>query len=81
MDSSDTPTPVDGSTPTSTAQESASEPKTRRKTDIAWAYCTHITQGGKKKIKCMYCDMVCGRFNLTGSKQSNRFLAVEPMNQ
>lgn len=49
MDSSDTPTPVDGSTPTSTAQESASEPKTRRKTDIAWAYCTHITQGGKKR--------------------------------
>ncbi|CAD6202945.1 unnamed protein product [Miscanthus lutarioriparius] len=60
MDSSETPTSVDtysnrNSTPT---QEAAVEVKTRKKYDPAWGYCTQFTEGGKKKIKCMFCNDV-----------------------
>ena len=59
VDSSDTPTPVgtENSNQNSTpSQEAATEGRTRRKTDPAWGYCTQIMEGGRKKIKCMYCD-------------------------
>jgi hypothetical protein len=57
--SSDTPTPVgtENSNQNSTpSQEAATQGRTRRKTDPAWEYCTQIMEGGRKKIKCMYCN-------------------------
>ncbi|XP_039853730.1 uncharacterized protein LOC120712084 isoform X2 [Panicum virgatum] len=58
--SSDTPTPTDSSSNPTPSVQVAVEAKTRRKTDPAWGYCTQFTEEGKKKIKCMYCNMVFG---------------------
>ena len=59
VDSSDTPTPVDSNrNSTPSTQEASAEVKTRRKSDPAWGYCTQFTEGGKKKIKCMFCNDV-----------------------
>nr|XP_034570652.1 uncharacterized protein LOC117835402 [Setaria viridis] len=52
VDSSDTPSSA------APSQEVGTEVRTRRKTDPAWGYCTQVTEEGKKKIKCMYCDMI-----------------------
>jgi len=32
--------------------------RTRQKYDPAWGYCTQITEGGRAKIKCMFCNVV-----------------------
>ena len=61
VNSSETPTSVDtdsnqNSTPST--QEATAKVKIRRKSDPAWGYCTQFTEGGKKKIKCMFCDML-----------------------
>jgi hypothetical protein len=58
VDSSETPTPVDSiPSSTSSVQELETVAKTRRKTDPAWGYCTQYIEDGKKKMKCMYCNM------------------------
>ncbi|CAO2199203.1 unnamed protein product [Urochloa humidicola] len=61
--SSDTPTPPveNVNTNSNPSQEAAIEEtqgRSRRKTDPAWGYCTQIMEGGRKKIKCMFCDMI-----------------------
>ena len=59
VDSSDTPTSVDSNrNSTPSTQEASAKVKTRRKSDPAWGYCTQFTEGGKKKIKCMFCNDV-----------------------
>jgi len=63
VDSSATPTPGDTDSgqnqiATPATQEASTEVRTRKKSDPAWGYCTLITEGGRKKIKCMFCNDV-----------------------
>jgi hypothetical protein len=51
--------------------------KTRRKTDPAWAYCTQFTNGGRKKIKCMFCN---DEFAGGGIRRFKEHLAKYPGN-
>ena len=63
VDSSATPTLGDtdsgqNQSATPATQEASAEVRTRKKSDPAWGYCTLITEGGRKKIKCMFCNDV-----------------------
>jgi len=63
VDSLATPTPSDtdsgqNQSATPATQEASAEVRTRKKSDPAWGYCTLITEGGRKKIKCMFCNDV-----------------------
>jgi len=63
VDSLATPTPGDtdsgqNQSATPATQEASAEVRTRKKSDPAWGYCTLITEGGRKKIKCMFCNDV-----------------------
>jgi hypothetical protein len=51
--------------------------KTRRKTDPTWAYCTQFTDGGRKKIKCMFCN---DEFAGGGIRRFKEHLAKYPGN-
>jgi hypothetical protein len=80
VDSSQTSAPVgtDNTNQNSTpSQEVSTEGKTRRKTDPTWGYCTQIMEGGKKKIKCMFCEMT---FQGGGIHRFKEHLAKYPGN-
>lgn len=79
MDSSETPTTVESSqnTAPSIPEVAPAAKTTRRKTDPAWGYCTLVVEDGRKKIKCMYCDM---RFQGGGIHRFKEHLAKWPGN-
>jgi hypothetical protein len=67
VDSSATPTPTpvtdssQNQSGTPATQEPSTEVKTRKKSDLAWGYCTQFTEGRRSKIKCMFCnDILAG---------------------
>jgi hypothetical protein len=62
---------------TPSTQETSAEVKTRRKSDPAWRYCTQFTEGGRKKIKCMFCNDV---FAGGGIRRFKEHLAKYPGN-